>query len=82
MQMGVQRLAWTVRMVHKFPDAFWPRAHASANVGIVDHLLLHGPHCPQTTVYTVVYMHTVLCKMGVGWLVWTVRMTHSQVGKC
>lgn len=30
------------------------------HVDNVDHVLTNGPHCPQSVVYTVVYLHTVV----------------------
>ena len=44
----------------------------------VDHVKTDCPHGPQTVVYTVVCVHTVLCKMGSGRFVWTIRMVHKK----
>ena len=61
----VDGLTWTTHSVHKSSRphhrAFCP-AH---DVDIVDNAKTDCPHCPQTAVYTVMYMHTVVCCWGV-----------------
>jgi hypothetical protein len=64
-----------VHSVHTLDPRILPARH----VDNVDHVTNDCPQCPQTVVYTVVDVHTVLCTMGVGRLVWAVRMVHKTL---
>jgi hypothetical protein len=62
-----------VHSVHTLDPRILPAHH----VDHVDHVLNDCPQCPQTVVYTVVYMHTVICLAC--WLLWAVRMVHKTL---
>ena len=61
---GVERFKLPVQMVHSV-HTLDPRILPWRYVDHVDHAKTDCPQCPQTTVYTVVDGHTVLCTMGV-----------------
>jgi hypothetical protein len=60
---GVERFKSGVQMVHSVHNLD-PRILPARHVDNVDNVTNDCPQCPQTVVYTVVYMHTVLCTMG------------------